>query len=127
MYAGIDADDDLSTALGTETLTDRDIVPAEFGNTASSSSRSADTLLVEVYERRGYLRVERSATLRNGAKVSRTYSFNTCNVYRMRENLQQRKEVLDTKEKCLADNTLKATECLKALWDKGLVRGKQDI
>jgi hypothetical protein len=43
---------------------------------------------------------------------------------RMRENLQQRKEVLDTREKCLADNTLEATECLKALWDKGLIRGK---
>jgi hypothetical protein len=42
----------------------------------------------------------------------------------MRENLQQRKEVLDTTEKCLADNTLEATECLKALWYKGLIRGK---
>jgi hypothetical protein len=38
LYAGMDADDDLSTTLGTETLIDRDIVPAEFGNTAGSSS-----------------------------------------------------------------------------------------
>jgi hypothetical protein len=71
LYAGMDADDDLSTALGTETLADRDMVPAKFENTATSSSKSADTLPVEVYEHRKYLRVERSATLRNGTKLSR--------------------------------------------------------
>jgi hypothetical protein len=63
LYARRNADDDLSTALGTETLADRDMVPAEFENTATSSSKSADTLPVEVYGRRGYLRVERSRYL----------------------------------------------------------------
>jgi hypothetical protein len=42
----------------------------------------------------------------------------------MRENLQQRKEVLDPREKCLAGNTLEATEYLAALWDNGLIKGK---
>ena len=72
----------------------------------------------------GYLRVEHSCYLANGVKVSKAYSFNTYNVYRMRENLQQRKEVLDTREKCLTDNTLEAMEYLEALWDNGLIRGK---
>jgi len=47
LYAGMDVDDDLSTALGTETLADRDMMPAGFENTATSSSKSADTLPVE--------------------------------------------------------------------------------
>jgi hypothetical protein len=46
LYAGMDVDDDLSTALGTETLTDRDMMPARFENTATLS-KSADTLPVE--------------------------------------------------------------------------------
>jgi|SRR5947209_1911431 len=68
LYAGMKADDDLSTALGTEPVADKDMVPAEFENPATSWAKSAETLPVEVYERWGYLRVERSryaaATLR---------------------------------------------------------------
>ena len=47
LYAGIDVDDGLSTAMGTETLADRDMMPAGFANTAISSSKSADTLPVK--------------------------------------------------------------------------------
>jgi hypothetical protein len=53
LYARMNADDDLSTALGTDTFADRDMVPAEFENTATSWSKSADTLPVEVYEHPG--------------------------------------------------------------------------
>ena len=47
LYAGMDIGDDLCTAMGTETLTDRDMMPAGFKSTATSSSKSADTLPVE--------------------------------------------------------------------------------
>ena len=48
LYPRMNADDDLSTALGTETLADRDMVPAKFENAATSTSKSADTLPVEI-------------------------------------------------------------------------------
>ena len=128
----MDAEGDLSTALGIKALTNGTWLSAEFENTATPSSKLADTLPVAVYEHRKYPRVEHSTALPNGAKVSRIYfffvvirhCFNACNVHQMRENLQERKEVLGTREKCLADDTLEATECLKASWDKGLIRGK---
>ena len=41
LYGPIEIGDDLSTALGTQTLADRDIVPSSFDNTLDSS---ADTL-----------------------------------------------------------------------------------
>jgi hypothetical protein len=47
LYAGMDVDDDLSTALGTKTFADRDMVPAGFENTTTSSPKSADTPSVE--------------------------------------------------------------------------------
>jgi hypothetical protein len=59
----MDADGDLGTALGIETLTNGTWLSAEFENTATPSSMSADTLPAAVYERRKYLRVERSAAL----------------------------------------------------------------
>jgi hypothetical protein len=42
-------DDDLSTALGTETLADRDMVPLASTTTPGSS---ADTLPIEIFEHR---------------------------------------------------------------------------
>jgi hypothetical protein len=48
---------DLSTALGTETLTDRDMVSPSFDYTPGSS---VDTLPIEIFEHRRLLRVERS-------------------------------------------------------------------
>ena len=66
----MEVDDDLSTALGTETLADRDMVPPSFDNTPSSS---ADTLPIEIFEHRGLLRVERSTALRSRQKVSKIW------------------------------------------------------
>src|SRR5271170_6006219 len=63
LYGPMEVDDDLSTALGAETLADRDMVPPGFDNTPGSS---ADTLPIEIFEHRRFLRVERSATLRPG-------------------------------------------------------------
>jgi hypothetical protein len=55
--------DDDSTALSTEALADKDMVAPSFGNT---SGFFADTLPVEIFEHRRFLRVEHSATLRSG-------------------------------------------------------------
>ena len=32
LYTGIEVDDDLSSAIGTETLADRDLIPPDFDN-----------------------------------------------------------------------------------------------
>jgi len=82
LYGPMEVDDDLSTALGTETLADRDMVPPGFENTP------ADTLPIEIFEHRRF-----SMGLR--------YSFYTCNVRGVRESLQQCKEADHTGEKCL--------------------------
>ena len=47
LYCAMEVDDDLSTALGTETLADRDMVPPGFDNTPSSST---DALPVEIFD-----------------------------------------------------------------------------
>jgi hypothetical protein len=49
--------DDLSAALGTETLADRDMVPPSFDYNPGSS---ADTSPIEIFEHRRFLSVERS-------------------------------------------------------------------
>ena len=85
LYGPMEVDDDLSTALGTETLTYRDMMPPDFDNTPGSS---ADTLPIEIFEHRKF-----SMGLR--------YSFYTCNVRGVRESLQQCKEADHTGEKCL--------------------------
>ena len=66
--------DDLSAALGTETLADRDTVPLASTTTLGSS---ADTLPIEIFEHRRFLRVVRSATLRSGQKVSKIWDHGT--------------------------------------------------
>jgi len=63
LYGLMEVDDDLSTTLDTETLVDRDMVPPGFDNTRGSS---ADTPPIEIFERRRFLRVKRSTTLRSG-------------------------------------------------------------
>ena len=50
-------DDDLSTAFGTETLAERDMVPEDFANTPTPRT----DLPVEVIGRGRYLRVDQSA------------------------------------------------------------------
>jgi hypothetical protein len=66
----MEVDDDLSTALGAETLADRNMVPPSFDNTPGSS---ADILPIEIFEHRRFLRVDRSATLRSGQKMSKIW------------------------------------------------------
>ena len=70
LYDPMEVDDDLSTALGTETLADRDMVPLGFKNTPGSS---VDTLPIEIFEHRRFLKVERGAALRSGRKVSKIW------------------------------------------------------
>jgi hypothetical protein len=70
LYGPMEVDDDLSTALGTETLADRDMVPLGFENTPGSS---VNTLPIEIFEHRKFLKVERSAALRSGQKVSKIW------------------------------------------------------
>ena len=74
LYGPMEVDNDLSTALSSETVADRDMVPPGFDNTPGSS---ADTLPIEIFERRRFLRVERSATLRSGQKVSKIWDHGT--------------------------------------------------
>jgi hypothetical protein len=83
LYGPMEVDDDFSTALGTETLADRDMIPHGFDNTPGSS---ADTLPIEIFEHRRFLRVERSATLRSGQKVSKIWDHGT--EYRALDTLQ---------------------------------------
>ena len=70
LYGPMEVDDNLSTPPGTETVADRDMVLPGFDNTLVSS---ADTLPIEISEHRRFLRVERSATLRSGQKVSKIW------------------------------------------------------
>jgi hypothetical protein len=59
LYGPMQVDDVLSTALGTETFADRDMVLLGFDNAPGSS---ADTLPIEIFEHRRFLKVECSAT-----------------------------------------------------------------
>ena len=70
LYGPMEVDDDLSTALDTETLADRDMVSLSFENTPDSS---VDTLPIEIFEHRRFLKVERSAALRSGQKISKIW------------------------------------------------------
>ena len=47
LYGPMEVDDDLSTALGAETLADRNMVPPGFDNTPGSS---ADTLPIDIFD-----------------------------------------------------------------------------
>src|SRR3954469_16634958 len=58
-------DDDLSTAFGTETLAERDIIPEGFANTPISRT----DMPVEVIGSGRYLRVGQSANLRGNSVV----------------------------------------------------------
>ena len=56
-YGPMEVGDNLSTALGTETLGDRDTVPPGFDYTPGSS---ADTPPIEIFKHWRFLSVERS-------------------------------------------------------------------
>lgn len=60
-------DDDLSTALGTETLAEKEMIPEGFDNTPNSK----DSMPVELVGDRRILRVDQTANLRVGPKVSK--------------------------------------------------------
>jgi len=53
----MEVSDDLSTALGIGILADRDMVPPSFDYSPGSV---ADTLPIEIFEHRRFLKVERS-------------------------------------------------------------------
>ena len=63
-------DDDLSTAFGTETLAERDMIPEGFANTPSSRSE----MPVEVIGGGRYLRVDQSANIRAGSVISKIWN-----------------------------------------------------
>jgi hypothetical protein len=61
------SEDDLSTAFGTETLTERDMIPEGFANAPSSRTDTP----VEVIGGGRYLRVDQSANLRANSVISK--------------------------------------------------------
>ena len=69
--------------------------PPSFGYTPGSS---ADTLPIEIFEHRRFLRVERSV-----------------------------KELIIPERNALTDDTTKACGCLKVWWDQDLIRGQHDV
>ena len=74
LYTGMEVDDDLSSAMGTETLADRDLIPPGFDNAPRARTEG---LPIEIFDNRRYLKVERSATLRKGAKLSKIWNYGT--------------------------------------------------
>ena len=63
-----DEDNDLSSALGTETLAARDMVPEGFDNTPRARVPTE-----QLIQGRRYLKVDQSANKRNGSKVSKIW------------------------------------------------------
>lgn len=74
LHTGRDVDDDLNNAMSTETLADRDIVPPGFDNTPRART---ECLQIETFQHRRSLKVERGATLRKGAKISKVWNYET--------------------------------------------------
>jgi hypothetical protein len=64
-------DDDLSTAFGTETLAEKDMIPEGFANTPSSRSE----MPVDVIGDGRYLRVDQSANIRAGSVISKIWNL----------------------------------------------------
>jgi hypothetical protein len=69
MANSFDSDDDLSTALGPETLAERDMVPEGFNNTP----RPSPSVPVEIWMNRRFLRVDQSANLHAGSVTSKIW------------------------------------------------------
>ena len=66
LYDSMKVDDGLSTALSTETLTNKDILPSSFDNTPGSS---ADNLSIEIFKYQRFLRVKHNVALRSEQKI----------------------------------------------------------
>lgn len=88
LYTGMDVDDDLSSAMGTETLADRDLMPPGFDNPRRARTESPQ---IETFQYSRYLKVERSATLRKGVKISKIWKHGT--EYRTLDNSAGRRLV----------------------------------
>jgi hypothetical protein len=63
-----DENDDFSSALGTETLAARDMVPKGFNNTLR-----APASIEQLIQSKKYLRVDQSANKRHNSKVSKIW------------------------------------------------------
>jgi hypothetical protein len=74
LYTGMEIDDDISSAIGTETLADRDLITPGFDNAPRARTEG---LPIEIFDNRRYLKLERSATLRKGAKLSKIWNHGT--------------------------------------------------
>jgi hypothetical protein len=95
LYSLTEVSDDLSTALSTETFAGKDLMSLSFDYTPGSS---ADTLPIEIFEHRRFLRV--------GCSVN---------------------ELIVPEMNALADDAIRACGRLKVWWDQGLIRGQYDV
>jgi hypothetical protein len=59
LYTRMGVDNDLSSATGTETLADRDPIPAGLDNASRARTEGSP---IEIFDNRRYLKVERNAT-----------------------------------------------------------------
>jgi hypothetical protein len=104
--------DDLSAALGTETLAGKKMVPEGF----DSAPNSRDNMPIELIGGRRFLRIDQTANLyvesryrRSGNTVSSiAHSIMSCMT-----NIGAAGKLI-TERNALADTTTEATECLKA-------------
>jgi hypothetical protein len=101
------SDDDLSSAMGTETLLAHDLVPEGL---LASSTGSAEQQIHHILGGR-YLVVDQSANRRHNSKMSKIWQ----------DGIELR--ALDSTERnSLSDNTIEALECLRAWWNNGLIK-----
>ena len=71
LYTGMEVGDDLSSAMRTETLAGSRI-PPDFD---SAPSARTESLQIEIFDNRKYLKVERNITLRKDAKPSKIRNY----------------------------------------------------
>jgi hypothetical protein len=126
-----DEEDDLSSALGTESFAARDMVPKGFDN-----APRAHGLPEQLIQGRRYLKVDQSANKRNGSKVSKIWqhgqwAFDTlscpatsCECERV---FSSTKKLITPERNKLQDDTIEALECLKAWFDKGLIEREDNV
>ena len=85
---GMDVDEDLSSAMGTETLADRDLTPPGFDNPRRARTEGSQ---IKTFQHSRYLKVARSAPLRKGVKISKIWNHGT--EYRALDNSAGRRLV----------------------------------
>jgi hypothetical protein len=101
--------------LGTETLAARDMVPKGFDNTPR-----AHASIEQLIQGKRYLRVDQSANKRHNSTVSEIWQYESG-----LRALDTPKKLITPERNGLVDNTIEALECLKAWFNKGLLRGKR--